>query len=59
MGTDYTMSEAARNELREYKREYMRKWRAENPDKIKANNQRYWERRAQRRKEMDADAENI
>lgn len=47
-----TMSEAARNAQREYKREYMRKWRAENKDKVSANNRNYWERRAQRGKEQ-------
>ena len=28
------------------KREYARKWRAENRDKVKAANERYWLRRA-------------
>lgn len=28
------------------KREYMRKWRAENQDKVKACQQRFWERKA-------------
>ena len=41
-----TMSEAARKAQRDYKREYMRKWRAANKDKVAANNRRYWERRA-------------
>lgn len=28
------------------KREYMRKWRAENQDKVKAAQERFWEKRA-------------
>ena len=30
----------------EAKRAYMRKWRAENKDKVKAHQQKYWERKA-------------
>lgn len=30
----------------EAKRVYMRKWRAENKDKVKVHQQRYWERKA-------------
>ncbi len=30
----------------EAKRAYMKKWRAKNRDKVKANNARYWERKA-------------
>ncbi len=30
------------------KREYARKWRAENRDKVKAANERYWLRRAEK-----------
>ena len=41
-----TMSEAAKTAQREYKREYMRKWRAANKDKVSENNRRYWERKA-------------
>lgn len=28
------------------RREYQRAWRQKNPDKVKANNARYWERKA-------------
>lgn len=28
------------------RRDYLKKWAAENPDKVKANASRYWERRA-------------
>ena len=44
------MSDAARAVQREYKRQYMREWRAKNKDKVAANNRRYWERRAAKAK---------
>ncbi|MGI6635108.1 MAG: phosphatase [Christensenellales bacterium] len=34
--------------IRRAQREYARMWRAKNPDKVKAINDRYWLRRAQR-----------
>lgn len=34
------------NAAAEAKRVYMRKWRAENKDKVKAHQQKYWERKA-------------
>lgn len=39
-----SMTEAARAA----KREYQRKWRQENPDKVRAATERYWQRRAER-----------
>ena len=36
---------------REFKREYFRKWRAANKDKVKENNRRYWEKKALEKKE--------
>ena len=41
-----SMSEEARAAMRSYKREYMKKWRAANPDRVQANNARYWEKKA-------------
>lgn len=35
--------------VREERRRYAREWRAKNPEKVKAANQRYWERKAQAR----------
>lgn len=35
--------------VREERRRYAREWRAKNPEKVKAANQRYWERRARER----------
>lgn len=40
---------------REAQREYQREWRAKNPDKVRAKNQRYWERKA--RKLLEASEE--
>lgn len=49
------MTEAARKE----QREYMREWRAKNKDRVRANNQRYWEKRAAaRRKEISKDVQD-
>ena len=44
------MSKAAR----EAKNEYYRRWRAKNPDKVRASNQKYWERIARERKKEEA-----
>lgn len=30
----------------ELRREYMRKWRKKNPDKVKTSQDRYWEKKA-------------
>ncbi|MDE5859747.1 MAG: phosphatase [Oscillospiraceae bacterium] len=35
----------------EARREYQRQWRAANKDKVKANNQRYWQRVAIKKEE--------
>ena len=32
--------------VREAQRAYLREWRKKNPDKVKANRQRYWEKKA-------------
>lgn len=36
------------NEAAEKRRAYYKAWRAANPEKVKANNARYWERKAER-----------
>ena len=42
------MSEQAlSNEAKEARREYAKKWRAQNRDKVRENNRKYWERKAQ------------
>lgn len=40
-----TLEERAAKE----RREYYRQWRAKNPDKVRENNRRYWEKRAAKR----------
>ena len=35
--------------VREERRRYAREWRKKNPEKIRAANQRYWERKVQAR----------
>ena len=44
--------------IKKLQREYLRQWRAENPDKVKAANGRYWEKKAAQLKAGEADAEN-
>ena len=44
------MSEREFQELvREERRRYAREWRAKNPEKVKASNVRYWEKRVRER----------
>ena len=33
------------------RREYMRRWRKNNPDKVRENNRRYWEKKAKEYRE--------
>ncbi|MGM9670448.1 MAG: phosphatase [Oscillospiraceae bacterium] len=41
------MEEANLDEIiRREKAEYAREWRSKNPDKVRENNRKYWERRA-------------
>ena len=42
-------------QAKEARREYMRAWAAANPDKIRAKNQRYWERKAARNRQKAAE----
>lgn len=44
------MDEKARREAAEARNAYARKWRAANKDKVRASNQRYWLRKAEREK---------
>lgn len=45
-------------EIKQAQRVYYREWRAKNRDKVKAINQRYWQRRAEKAKaERDSAAE--
>lgn len=36
------------DQARAVQRQYLREWRRKNPDKVKAYNRRYWERRAEK-----------
>lgn len=40
------MQEKTSKEAREAKNAYMRKWRKEHPDNVRAINNRYWEKKA-------------
>lgn len=42
----------------EARREYQRKWRRNNPDKVRRNNASYWERKAVKLKQEKAEANN-
>lgn len=42
----------------EERREYFRQWRAKNKDKVRENNRRYWERRAEK-KAAEAEQEAV
>lgn len=44
---------------RELKNAYMRVWRKNNPEKVKAAQKRYWERRARRKSEVNREIEVI
>lgn len=47
------------DQAREARREYKRRWNAANKDKVKAAQQRYWERKAAQNKEQNADEPGI
>ena len=48
---ELTLEERAREE----RNEYFRRWRAKNPDKVRENNRRYWERRVAKKAEAKQD----
>lgn len=50
---ELTLEERAREE----RREYFRQWRAKNPDKVRENNRRYWEKRAAKKAQTEAEQE--
>lgn len=43
------------DQAKEARREYMRAWTAANPDKVKAKNQRYWEKKAAQKRQKAAE----
>ena len=40
--------------IQEEKREYFRRWRKNNPDKVKKQNENYWRKRAEKRLKDEA-----
>lgn len=42
------MDEEKKKAAAEARNAYARAWRAKNPDKVRTNNKRYWERKAER-----------
>ena len=48
---EMTLEERAREE----RREYFRQWRARNPEKVRENNRRYWEKRAAMKAQKEQD----
>ena len=42
--------------VQEEKREYFRRWRKNNPDKVKKHNDNYWLKRTQKRLEAEDEA---
>lgn len=47
------------DEAKKARSEYAREWRRKNPDRVRANNQRYWQKKAAQRKEADNAAKDI
>lgn len=41
------------DEWKKSRREYMREWRKKNPDRVRRNNERYWQRRLAREQKED------
>ena len=44
--------------IREEKRAYSKRWRAENKDKVAASNARYWRKRAEQKLKAEQEAAN-
>lgn len=42
------MNEEKKKQAAEARNAYAREWRAKNKEKVRANNRRYWERKAER-----------
>ncbi len=48
------MNEKNSNAAKIAQREYARQWRRKNPEKVRAINRRYWEKKAAQRKEAES-----
>ena len=53
------MDESAVKAAKKARNEYARKWRAENPDKVREANLRYWARRAEREAAAQQEYEEV
>lgn len=49
----------SQSDVLEAKRRYMKEWRKNNPDKVKAAQKRYWERRARRIGKINQELEGL
>ena len=49
------MSAVEQEKARQARNQYAREWRARNRDKVKANNERYWAKKAAAAEEQEAD----
>ena len=52
-----TMTEAAKEAAREARRQYKRQWAKNNPEKVKAQQERYWAKRAAAQAEQGQEPE--
>lgn len=51
------MSNKLSEEAKEARRAYLRKWRRENPEKVREQRRRYWERKAKEMQEQEKENE--
>ena len=45
--------------VREERRRYAREWRKKNPEKVRAANKRYWERKVQKRLDTEDNQQGV
>lgn len=45
------------NKAKEAQRAYLREWRRKNPEKVRENNRRYWERKAEQMAAQEKETE--
>lgn len=54
--TVFFMAKELSQEAKDARREYMKRWRKNNPDKVKEYDRRRWEKLAQAKSDKDGDA---
>ena len=52
------LTELEKEEIKKAHREYKREWRKNNPDKVKAANERYWLKKAAEKRAIEEGREN-